>query len=49
MDMAAAFLREKYPGPLSELVCKLADVGDRGDEYGCSEEEDAAMVAGAAR
>jgi hypothetical protein len=34
LDMVAAYLREKYPGPLSDTVCMLADVGDRGQEYG---------------
>jgi hypothetical protein len=33
LDMVAAYLREKYPGPLSDTVCMLADVGDRGQEY----------------
>jgi hypothetical protein len=31
--MVAAYIREKYPGPLSDTVCMLADVGDRGQEY----------------
>jgi len=31
--MVAAYIREKYPGPLSDTVCMLADVGDRGQQY----------------
>lgn len=31
--MVAAFLKEKYPGPLSDTVCALADVGDRRQDY----------------
>ena len=33
LDMVAAYLKEKYPGSLSDTVCALADVGDRGQEY----------------
>ena len=32
-DMVAAFMRERWPAGLAQLVCKLADVGDRGKEY----------------
>lgn len=31
--MVAAYIREKFPGPLSDTVCMLADVADRGQEY----------------
>jgi len=31
--MVAAFLRELYPGELSEGICEIADVGDRGADY----------------
>ena len=34
--MVAAYLKEKYPGVLSDTICALADVGDRGVEYGSS-------------
>ena len=32
-DMVAAYVREKWPGPLSDTVCAMADVGDREVEY----------------
>ncbi|KAF2475417.1 ThiJ/PfpI family protein, partial [Lindgomyces ingoldianus] len=32
-DMVAAYIRKRWPGTLSETVCKLADVGDRGQYY----------------
>jgi hypothetical protein len=32
--MVAAYIKENYPGPLSDAVCAMADVGDRGQEYG---------------
>jgi hypothetical protein len=31
--MVAAFLKEKYPGPVSEFVCAMADVGEKGEQY----------------
>ena len=31
--MVAAYLKEKYPGPLSEAVCAMADVGEKGEFY----------------
>lgn len=31
--MVAAYLREKWAGPLGETVCAMAEVGDRGGEY----------------
>lgn len=34
LDMMAAYVRENFHAPLAELVCKGADVGDRGVEYG---------------
>ncbi|KAL8825376.1 MAG: hypothetical protein Q9191_004459 [Dirinaria sp. TL-2023a] len=32
-DMVAAYLRERWPGPTTEAVLAMADVGDRGAEY----------------
>ena len=32
--MVAAYLNETYPGPLSDTICAMADVGQRGQEYG---------------
>jgi len=32
-DMIAAYLRQLYPGPLSQTVCAIADVGDRGQDF----------------
>ncbi|KAH8587373.1 PfpI endopeptidase-like protein [Bisporella sp. PMI_857] len=32
-EMVAAYLREKFPGPLAEAVCAMADVGEKGLEY----------------
>jgi hypothetical protein len=32
--MVAAYIKENYPGPLSDTVCALADVGHREQEYG---------------
>lgn len=31
--MVAAYIRERWGGPLAETVCAMADVGDRGAEY----------------
>ena len=31
--MIAAFLKKHFPGPLSETVCAIADVGDRGQDF----------------
>lgn len=33
LEMIAAFLKDKVPGPLSEIVCTMADVGDKGEFY----------------
>ncbi|KAF2817000.1 class I glutamine amidotransferase-like protein, partial [Mytilinidion resinicola] len=33
LDMVAAYIRQRWPGPLAEVVCKMADVGERGVEY----------------
>jgi hypothetical protein len=33
LEMIAAFIKEKYPGPLSETICAMADVGDKGETY----------------
>ncbi|KAL9132868.1 MAG: hypothetical protein Q9175_005955 [Cornicularia normoerica] len=35
-DMAAAYIREKWPGPLAETMMAMADVGERVPEYGSS-------------
>lgn len=32
--MVAAYIKKNYPGPLSDTVCAMADVGDRGQDYG---------------
>ncbi|KAM0795133.1 ThiJ/PfpI family protein [Usnea florida] len=32
-DMVAAYIREKWPGPLAEAMLAAADVGDRPQEY----------------
>ena len=32
-DMIAAYLRENFDQQLVKFVCRLADVGDRGQEY----------------
>ncbi|OCK83174.1 class I glutamine amidotransferase-like protein [Lepidopterella palustris CBS 459.81] len=32
-DMVAAYIRQRWPGPLAEVVCAMADVGQRGVEY----------------
>lgn len=32
-DMIAAFLKQLYPGPLSNTICAIADVGDRGQDF----------------
>ena len=32
--MVAAYIKENYPGSLSDTVCAMADVGDRRQEYG---------------
>lgn len=32
-DMVGAYIRERFPGPLSETVLAMADVGDRNQEY----------------
>jgi hypothetical protein len=31
--MVAAYLRDKHPGPATEAVLAMADVGDKGLEY----------------
>jgi hypothetical protein len=31
--MVAAYLREKFPGPVSEAVLAIADVGEKGIYY----------------
>lgn len=33
LEMGAAFLREVYGGPVADVVCRIADVGERGQEY----------------
>jgi hypothetical protein len=32
-DMVAAYLHEKFQTELADLVCAMAEVGDRGQEY----------------
>jgi len=32
-DMVAEYIRVRWPGPLAEVVCNMADVGGRGVEY----------------
>jgi hypothetical protein len=32
-EMVAQFMRENFPGPASETVIAMADVGDKGIEY----------------
>jgi transcriptional regulator GlxA family with amidase domain len=32
-DLVAAYIRETYPGPVAEIVCAMADVGDRSLKY----------------
>lgn len=36
LDMIAAFIREMWPGPTAEAALAIADVGERGEEYGSS-------------
>lgn len=31
--MVAAYLKQKYPGPMSETVCAMANVGEKGEFY----------------
>ena len=33
LDMVAAYIRERWPGPTTEAVLAMADVGDRGIDY----------------
>lgn len=33
LDMTAAYIRQRFPGPLADTVCALADVRDRGTQY----------------
>lgn len=35
-DMVAAYIREKWPGPTSEAILAMAEVGERPQEYGIS-------------
>ena len=37
--MIAAYLKKLYPGPLSQTVCAIADVGDRGQDFPPSDAE----------
>lgn len=34
MDMVAAYIRATWPGPTTEALLAMADVGDRKAEYG---------------
>ncbi|MCJ1453486.1 hypothetical protein MMC28_003833 [Mycoblastus sanguinarius] len=36
LDMVAAYVRENWPGPTAEAVLAMADVGERGEQYGSS-------------
>ncbi|KAK3717444.1 hypothetical protein LTR37_005834 [Vermiconidia calcicola] len=36
LEMIAAFIKEKIPGPMSEAICAMADVGDKGEYYNSS-------------
>lgn len=44
--MFAALIRELYPGPLSEMVCAWADVGDKGELYDTKVSVDTAWYIG---
>lgn len=33
-EMAAAYIREKWPGPTAEALLAMADVGERSQEHG---------------
>lgn len=33
LDMVAAFIRQRWPGAVADIVCALADVGERKQEY----------------
>ena len=39
-DMVAAYVRNKWPGPTTEVVLAMAEVGERGQEYGISKASD---------
>ena len=39
-DMVAAYVRERWPGPTVEAILAMADVGDRGVEYGTGQAVD---------
>ena len=38
--MAAAYVRDKWPGPTAEAMLAMAEVGDRRQEYGSSKAGD---------
>jgi hypothetical protein len=39
-EMVAQYIRENFPGPASEAVIAMADVGERGIEYTKSKSRD---------
>ncbi|ORX93756.1 PfpI endopeptidase-like protein [Clohesyomyces aquaticus] len=41
-DMVAAYIRQRWPGSLSETVCAMADVGERGQYYTVGKTRDTA-------
>lgn len=34
--MTAAYIKQLHPGPLSEAVCEMAGVGEKGETYSTS-------------
>lgn len=45
-DLVAAYIRERCSKELSDLVCAMADIGDRGQEYGTGNMADKAWWVG---
>lgn len=39
-EMMAAYIREKFPGPVAEAVIAMADVGQKGIDYPTSTTQD---------
>jgi hypothetical protein len=31
--MVAHYIKKRWPGPISDTVCGMADVGDKGQDY----------------
>lgn len=46
VDMACAFMRERWPGELTEVVIGVAGVAERAREYGGKEVEMVFMMGG---